>query len=165
MRLASGSQLGVYEVLSLIGAGGMGEVYAARDGRLGRLVALKVLPERFSSHPDRLARFEREARVLAALSHPHIAAIHGLYEGDGVSALVLEMVDGPTLADRLASGPIPIDEALELAAQIASALDAAHRHGFVHRDLKPSNIKVCADGTIKLLDFGLAKALDPMLAG
>jgi Tol biopolymer transport system component len=143
----------------------MGEVYAARDGRLGRLVALKVLPERFSSHPDRLARFEREARVLAALSHPHIAAIHGLYEGDGVSALVLEMVDGPTLADRLAAGPIPIDEALALAAQIAGALEAAHQHGFIHRDLKPSNIKIRADGTIKLLDFGLAKALDPMLPG
>jgi eukaryotic-like serine/threonine-protein kinase len=165
MRLAPGSQLGVYEVLSLIGAGGMGEVYAARDGRLGRLVALKVLPERFSSHPDRLARFEREARVLAALSHPHIATIHGLYEGAGVSALVLEMVDGPTLADRLAAGPIPIDEALALAAQIAGALEAAHQHGFVHRDLKPSNIKLRAEGTIKLLDFGLAKALDPMLAG
>jgi eukaryotic-like serine/threonine-protein kinase len=165
MRLAPGSQLGVYEVLSLIGAGGMGEVYAARDGRLGRLVALKVLPERFSSHPDRLARFEREARVLAALSHPHIAAIHGVYEGDGVSALVLEMVDGPTLADRLAAGPIPIDEALALAAQIAEALEAAHQRGFIHRDLKPSNIKLRADGAIKLLDFGLAKALDPMLAG
>jgi serine/threonine protein kinase/Tol biopolymer transport system component len=165
MRLAPRSQLGVYEVLSLIGAGGMGEVYAARDGRLGRLVALKVLPERFSSHPDRLARFEREARVLAALSHPHIAAIHGVYDGDGVSALVLEMVDGPTLADRLTAGPIPVDQALAVAAQIAGALEAAHQHGFIHRDLKPSNIKLRADGTIKLLDFGLAKALDPMLAG
>ena len=165
MRLAAGSQVGVYEVLSLIGAGGMGEVYAARDARLGRLVALKVLPERFSSHPDRLARFEREARVLAALSHPHIAAIHGLHEGDGISALVLEMVEGPTLSDRLAAGPIPIDEALALAAQIAGALEAAHQHGFIHRDLKPSNIKLRADGTIKLLDFGLAKAFDPMLAG
>ena len=165
MRLTPGAQLGGYEVLSLIGAGGMGEVYAARDGRLGRLVALKVLPERFSSHPDRLARFEREARVLAALSHPHIAAIHGVYEGDGVTALVLEMVEGPTLADRLTGGPIPIDEALALAAQIASALEAAHQHGFIHRDLKPSNIKLRPDGTIKLLDFGLAKALDPMAAG
>ena len=165
MRLPAGSQVGVYEVLSLIGAGGMGEVYAARDARLGRLVALKVLPERFSSHPDRLARFEREARVLAALSHPHIAAIHGLHESDGISALVLEMVEGPTLSDRLATGPLPIDEALALAGQIAGALEAAHQRGFIHRDLKPSNIKLRADGTIKLLDFGLAKAFDPMLAG
>ena len=138
----------------------MGEVYRARDTTLNRDVALKVLPEAFASDPDRLARFAREAQVLASLNHSNIAAIYGLEQG---SALVLELVEGPTLADRIVSGPIPLDEALPIARQIADALDAAHEHGIIHRDLKPANIKVRSDGTVKVLDFGLAKALEPVV--
>ena len=166
MALQAGTRLGGYEVLALIGTGGMGEVYRARDGKLQREVALKVLPDAWANDPDRLARFQREAEVLASLNHPHIAAIYGLEDahlpagsGHAVRALVLELVEGPTLADRLARGPIPLDEALSIAQQIAEALEAAHGHGVVHRDLKPANIKLRSDGTVKVLDFGLAKAV------
>src|SRR5688500_6635002 len=165
MALAPGSRRGPYEITARIGAGGMGEVYRARDTTLDRDVALKILPEAFASDPERLARFEREAKTLAALNHPHIAHIHGVEESDGVRALVLEFVDGPTLADRIAQGSIPIHEALTIARQIAEALEAAHEQGIIHRDLKPANIKVRTDGTVKVLDFGLAKALDPASAG
>ena len=143
----------------------MGEVYQARDTKLDRDVALKVLPEAFTQDPDRLARFEREAKVLASLNHPNIAAIYGLEESDDTRALVLELVEGPTLADRIKRGPIPLDEALPIAKQIAEALEAAHEAGVIHRDLKPANIKVREDGTVKVLDFGLAKALDPSPIG
>ena len=156
-----GQALGPYTISAQIGEGGMGEVYRARDTKLHREVALKMLPTAFALDPDRLARFEREARVLAALNHPHIAAIYGFEESNGVQALVLELVEGPTLADRIAKGPIPFDEALLIAKQIAEALDAAHEQGIIHRDLKPANIKVRPDGTVKVLDFGLAKALEP----
>src|SRR5262245_2601812 len=135
MSLAPGTRLGAYEVISLIGAGGMGEVYRARDARLQRDVAIKVLPEAFVHDADRLARFKREAQVLASLNHPQIAAIYGLEESASGNALILELVEGPTLADRIASGPIPIDEALPIARQIAEALEAAHEHGIIHRDL------------------------------
>jgi Tol biopolymer transport system component len=147
----------VYEVVSAIGAGGMGEVYLARDTRLHRDAALKILPDVFAFDPDRLARFEREAQVLASLNHPNIAGIYGLEEADGIKALALELVDGPTLADRIAQGPIPLDEAMPIARQIAEALEAAHDAGVIHRDLKPANIKLRPDGTVKVLDFGLAK--------
>src|SRR5437763_2997538 len=160
MPLGAGTRLGPYEIVSALGAGGMGEVYRARDTKLGRDVALKVLPELFASDPDRLARLHREAQVLASLNHPHIAQIYGLEESGETRALVLELVEGPTLADRIARGPIPIDEALPIAKQIAEALEAAHEQGIIHRDLKPANIKVRDDGTVKVLDFGLAKALE-----
>ena len=153
MPLDVGDRLGHYDVTALIGEGGMGQVYRATDTQLGRDVALKILPDAFASDPDRLARFQREAQVLASLNHPGIAAIYGIEKSDDTQALVLELVEGPTLADRIAHGPIPIDEALPLAKQIAEALAAAHEAGVIHRDLKPANIKV--------LDFGLAKALDP----
>jgi serine/threonine protein kinase len=157
-----GSRVGSYEVLGKLGEGGMGEVYRARDTRLDREVALKILPEGFASDPDRLMRFEREARTLASLNHPHIAQVHGIEQDatqSGVSrAIVMELVDGEDLSQRLARGPIPLDEALVIARQIAEALDAAHEAGIIHRDLKPANIKVRADGTVKVLDFGLAKA-------
>ena len=159
MRLQQ--RIGCYSVTAKIGEGGMGEVYQARDTKLDRDVALKVLPEAFTSDPDRLARFEREAKVLAALNHPNIGSIYGLEEAEGVKALVLELVEGPTLADRIKQGPIPIDEALPIAKQIAEALEAAHEQGVIHRDLKPANIKVRDDGTVKVLDFGLAKAFQP----
>src|ERR1700680_2185642 len=163
MPILTGKRLGPYEILSSIGAGGMGEVYRARDTPLNRDVAIKVLPEVFANDADRMARFEREARVLAALNHPHIAAIYGVEESNSRRALVMELVDGPTLADRIAdrigAGPIPLDEALAIAKQIAEALEYAHDKGVIHRDLKPANIKVTADGTVKVLDFGLAKAL------
>ena len=192
MTLAAGVQFGPYEVLSALGAGGMGEVYRARDATLNRDVALKVLPELFALDRDRLARFKREAQVLASLNHPNIAAIYGFEEsnpstgsGYAVQALVLELVEGPTLAERIAHGPIPVDEAMPIARQIAEALEAAHEQGIVHRDLKPANIKLkvrgappprtedgrlerrlsaadVADCTVKVLDFGLAKALDPV---
>jgi serine/threonine protein kinase len=139
----------------------MGEVYRARDGNLTRDVALKILPELFARDPDRRARFTREANLLATLNHPNIAAIYGFESSDRVPALVLEMVEGPTLADRIADGPIPPDEALPIARQIAEALEAAHAQGIVHRDLKPANVKVRDDGTVKVLDFGLAKAIAP----
>ncbi len=164
MNLAPGTRIGPYEVVSLIGAGGMGEVYLARDGKLQRHVALKILPDMFAADPERLARFEREARTLAALNHAYIAAIYGFEESNGLHALALEFVDGETVADRIACGPIPIAEALPIARQIAEALEAAHEQGIIHRDLKPANIKVRPDGTIKVLDFGLAKALEPIAA-
>jgi eukaryotic-like serine/threonine-protein kinase len=159
MSLVAGARLGPYEVVSLIGAGGMGEVYRARDTKLNRDVAVKVLPEPLAHDPERLARFEREAQVLASLNHPHIAHVHG-FDDSTVPALVMELVEGPTLADRIAKGPIPIDEALAIARQIAEALEAAHEQGIIHRDLKPANIKVRDDGTVKVLDFGLAKLLE-----
>jgi serine/threonine-protein kinase len=155
--LSSGSRIGTYEIVSPLGAGGMGEVYRARDLKLGREVAIKVLPAAFASDPDRLARFQREAQLLAALNHPNIAAIYGLQETDETTALVLELVEGETLADRIARGPIPVDEALPIARQIAEALEAAHDHGIIHRDLKPANLKLTPDGKVKVLDFGLAK--------
>src|SRR4051794_12438967 len=139
----------------------MGEVYRARDPKLNRDVAIKVLLPAVANDPDRLARFSREAQVLASLNHPNIAHIHGLEEADGVRALVMELVEGPTLAEQIARGPIAIDEALPIAKQIAEALEAAHEQGIIHRDLKPANIKVRPDGTVKVLDFGLAKAWEP----
>ena len=161
MPLTPGTTLGSYQVTAKIGEGGMGEVWQARDTKLDRDVALKVLPEAFTSDPDRLARFEREAKVLASLNHPNIGSIYGLEEAEGVKALVLELIEGPTLADRIKQGPIPIDEALPIAKQIAEAIEAAHEQGVIHRDLKPANIKVKDDGTVKVLDFGLAKAFQP----
>jgi Tol biopolymer transport system component len=157
MPLTSGTRLGLYEIVGPLGAGGMGDVYRARDTRLGRDVAIKLLPEAFTVDPERLARFEREARVLASLNHPHIAQIYGVEESIGVRALVLELVDGETLADQIRRGPLPAPAALGIARQIADALDAAHEKGIVHRDLKPSNIALTAEGAVKILDFGLAK--------
>ena len=168
MVLSPGARLGPYEILAGIGAGGMGEVYRARDAKLGRDVALKILPELLATDPDRLARFKREAQVLASLNHPNIAQIHGLEDSSPTHALVLELVEGPTLAELLqAQGPgpgacgLPLSDALPIARQIAEALEAAHEQGVIHRDLKPANVKVRDDGTVKVLDFGLAKALDP----
>src|SRR5712671_6130790 len=143
----------------------MGEVYRARDTKLNREIAIKVLLPAVANDPDRLARFSREAQVLAALNHPNIAHIHGLEDSAGAPALVMELVEGPTLADRIAQGPIPLADALPIARQIAEALEAAHEAGIIHRDLKPANIKVRDDGTVKVLDFGLAKAVDPTGAG
>jgi eukaryotic-like serine/threonine-protein kinase len=190
MSLVTGARLGAYEVLGTLGVGGMGEVYRVRDTRLGRDVALKCLPDMFATDADRLARFTREAQTLATLNHPNIAHIHGFEEfpstrrdlegrprqGRGaaasaqtpstssahgvVRALVMELVEGEDLSVQIARGPMPIEEALPIARQIAEALEAAHDQGVIHRDLKPSNIKVRADGTVKVLDFGLAKALD-----
>jgi len=178
MTLSVGTKLGPYEIVGALGAGGMGEVYRARDTRLNRGVALKILPELFALDPDRLARFEREAQVLASLNHPNIAAIYGLEEGPAeagpyvhgvgagfsrpMRALVLELVEGPTLADRIAQGPVPLAEAWPIARQICEALEAAHEQGIIHRDLKPANVKVRPDGTVKVLDFGLAKLTDPV---
>ncbi len=153
----TGRRIGVYEVGVMIGAGGMGEVYRARDTKLARDVAFKVLPGDLASDPERLARFQREARVLAALNHPHIGAIHGFEESSGVVALVLELIEGPTLAERIARGALTVGDALKIARQIAEALDAAHERGVIHRDLKPANIKLTSDGQVKVLDFGLAK--------
>jgi serine/threonine protein kinase len=170
-------RIGPYEILSSLGAGGMGEVYRARDSKLNRDVALKILPTEFALDPDRLARFKREAQMLAALDHPNIGAIYGFEEGlpearavgagfsRPVHALVLQLVEGPTLADRIARGPIPIDEALPIARQITEALEAAHGQGIIHRDLKPANIKVRDDGSVKVLDFGLAKLAGPPEGG
>src|SRR5256714_14222561 len=157
MPLMPGVRLGPYEILSALGAGGMGEVYRARDSKLGREVALKILPDTFALDADRLARFKREAQVLASLNHPHIAAIYGFEDSGETHALVLELVEGETLADRIARGPIPLEEALPIAKQIAEALEAAHEQGIIHRDLKPANIKVTPAGIVKVLDFGLAK--------
>ena len=165
MALDVGSRLAHYDVTALIGEGGMGQVYQATDTKLNRQVALKILPEAFATDPDRLARFQREAQVLASLNHPGIAAIYGVEEQDGTRALVLELVEGPTLAHRISKGPISIGEALPIAKQIAEALEAAHEAGVIHRDLKPANIKVREDGTVKVLDFGLAKALNPTPTG
>src|SRR6516225_6814418 len=174
MGLTSSSKLGPYEILSSPGVGGMGEVYRARDTKLNREVALKVLPEAFARDGERMGRFQREAQVLASLNHPNIAAIYGLEESGGVRALPIEWVEGPTLADRIRGfapvagavrePPLPLDESLHIAKQIAEALEYAHERGLIHRDLKPANIKVTADGTVKVLDFGLAKALDSPLS-
>jgi Tol biopolymer transport system component len=160
MSLQSGAFIGSYRVSTQLGAGGMGEVYRATDTKLGREVAIKVLPDAFALDVDRLARIEREARALAALNHPNVAHIYGLEEAGGSHALVMELVDGPTLADRIVQSAIPLDEALAIANQVASALEAAHSQGIIHRDLKPANIKLRDDGTIKVLDFGLAKAVE-----
>jgi len=159
-----GQTIAHYKVTAKLGAGGMGEVYRATDGKLGRDVALKVLPPAFALDAERLARFEREAQVLASLSHNNIAAIYGLEESNGVRALVMELVEGPTLAERIAQGPVPMEEALTIARQIVEALEAAHDKGVVHRDLKPANVKVSPDGVVKVLDFGLAKALSDDVA-
>ena len=159
-----GRQIGVYRITSLLGAGGMGEVYRAHDTKLNREVAFKVLPDLFAADPDRLKRFQREAQALAALNHPSIAHIHGFEEADGVQALVMELVDGPELEALIARGPMPLKDVLPIARQIAEALEEAHQHGIIHRDLKPANIKVRDDGTVKVLDFGLAKAFDPRSA-
>jgi eukaryotic-like serine/threonine-protein kinase len=161
VSLSAGTCLGAYEVVSLLGEGGMGQVYRAKDTRLKREVALKILPDAFAADPDRVARFQREAELLATLNHPNIAGIYGLEQADGMRALVLELVEGPTLADRLAHGPIPAEEALLIARQIADALEAAHEKGVIHRDLKPANIKLTPHDTVKVLDFGLAKMLEP----
>ncbi len=155
----TGRRLGVYQLHERIGAGGMGEVYRARDTRLQRDVAVKILPHTFTADSDRRARFEREARVLASLNHPNIATIHGVEDADGIHALVMELVEGETIADRLGRGPVPVPDALAMARQIADALDTAHERGIVHRDLKPANIKVTSSGLVKVLDFGLAKAV------
>src|SRR5262245_14554353 len=161
MELKVGSRLAHFEILGLLGAGGMGEVYRALDTKLRREVAIKVLPPQFAEQPDRLARFEQEAVLLASLNHPHVAAIYGVEHVDGVPFLELELIEGPTLADRLISGPIPVPEAIKIAGQIADALEAAHEKGIVHRDLKPANVKLTPDGKVKVLDFGLAKAFGP----
>ena len=160
MALGNNTRLGPYEILAPIGAGGMGEVYRAKDSKLGREVALKVLPEAFSRDADRMARFQREAKVLASLNHTNIASIHGLEDSGKTHALVMELVEGPTLADRIRLGPIPMDEALRIAKQICDALEYAHERGIVHRDLKPANVKVTSDDAVKVLDFGLAKAVE-----
>ncbi len=160
MGLTSGTKLEPYEITGAIGAGGMGEVYRARDTRLGRDVALKVLPQAFARDGERVARFRREAQVLASLNHPNIAAIYGFEDSSGVHALVMELVEGPTLAERIAKGPIPVDETLPIAKQLCEALEYAHERGIVHRDLKPANIKLASNDAVKILDFGLAKALE-----
>jgi len=161
MSIAPGTRFGTYQIAEPIGSGGMGEVYRARDTTLGRDVAIKVLPASFSNDTMRVARFEQEAKTLASLNQANIAHIYGLERSDGSTGIVMELVDGTTLAERLGQGPIPVDEALQIAAQIADALEAAHERGIVHRDLKPANVKIRPDGTIKVLDFGIAKALDP----
>jgi len=160
MTIATGTKLGPYEITGAIGAGGMGEVYRAHDLKLGRDVAIKVLPEAFARDAERMARFQREAKVLASLDHPNIASIYGLEDSGGTRALVMQLVEGPTLADRIKAGPIPIDEAVRIARQIADALEYAHERGIIHRDLKPANVKVSNDDVVKVLDFGLAKALE-----
>jgi serine/threonine protein kinase len=173
MGLEPGTRIGPYEIRAPLGSGGMGEVYRARDTKLDREVAVKILPESFAGDPDRLMRFEREAKTLAALNHPHIAQVYGVEDaavsgsaGPGFSrAIVMELVDGEDLATRIARGPIPLDEALPIARQIAEALEAAHDAGIIHRDLKPANIKVRPEGTVKVLDFGLAKFEVPADAG
>jgi serine/threonine-protein kinase len=158
--LKSGTKLGWYEIVAPIGSGGMGEVYRARDTKLGRNVAIKVLAAAFARDAERMARFQREAKVLASLNHPNIASIYGLEDSSTTHALVMELVEGPTLADRIKSGPIPIDETLRIAKQICEALEYAHERGIVHRDLKPANVKVTNDDAVKILDFGLAKVLE-----
>ena len=157
MSLSIGTQLGSHQITALLGKGGMGEVYRARDTKLKREVAIKILPDEFSRDPERVARFQREAEVLASLNHPNIAAIYDLGEANGSRFLVLELVEGDTLADRIRRGPIPMDEALNIAKSICEALEAAHEKEIVHRDLKPANIKLTPAGQVKVLDFGLAK--------
>jgi tetratricopeptide (TPR) repeat protein len=165
MTLQSGSRLGVYEIVDLLGVGGMGEVYRARDKKLGRDVAIKVLPDEFAKDPARVARFEREARMLAAVNHPTIAAIYGAEEDGETRYIVMELVEGETLAERLASGPLNVQDGLRVASQIAEALEVAHEKGVIHRDLKPANIKLTPEGKVKVLDFGLAKAMELPFAG
>src|SRR5262245_55306572 len=160
MSFPVGAKLGSYQILSLIGSGGMGEVYRAHDVKLNRDVALKSLPEIFAGNADRLSRFTREAHTLASLNHPNIAQIYGLEESNGTRALVMELVEGETLADRLQRGMIPMEETVSIFRQIAVALEYAHDQGIIHRDLKPANVKIRPDGTVKLLDFGLAKAFE-----
>ena len=166
MALATGTRIGPFEITGVLGAGGMGEVYRGRDSRLGRDAALKLLPDSLAGDPERVARFTREAQVLASLSHPNIGGIYGLEEtqpttGPPLRALVLELVEGETLADRIGRGPIPVDDALAIVRQIAEALQAAHDQNVIHRDLKPANIKITPDGVVKVLDFGLAKLSGP----
>src|SRR5215467_4405658 len=165
MALTIGTQLGSHEITGLLGKGGMGEVYRARDLKLKREVAIKILPEEFARDADRVSRFQREAEVLASLNHPNIAGIHDLQEANGSRYLVLELVEGETLADRLRRGPIPLDEAVPIANQIVAALEAARERGSIHRDLKPANIMLTARGKVKVLDFGLAKVYSEGLAG
>ena len=159
MTLSSGERLTHYVVDSLLGQGGMGAVYRARDTKLDRDVAIKVLPEELSRDKDRMARFEREAKLLAALNHTNVATLYGLEESEGRQLLVMELVEGETLSERISRGPVPLDEAVALFSQIAEGLEVAHAKGILHRDLKPANIKIAPDGTVKILDFGLAKAL------
>src|SRR6516164_9092086 len=160
MSVDIGTRLGSLEITALLGKGGMGEVYRARDNKLKREVAIKFLPDEFSRDPARVSRFQREAEVLASLNHPNIAAIYDLDEASDTRFLVLELVEGETLADRIQRGPIPAEEALEIAKHICEALEAAHEKGVVHRDLKPANVKITPDGRVKVLDFGLAKAME-----
>src|SRR5437868_2983032 len=160
MSVGVGTHLGSFEITGLLGRGGMGEVYRARDLKLKREVAIKILPEEFSRDPDRVSRFQREAEVLASLNHPNIAAIYDLEEAEGSRFLVLEFVEGETLAERIGRGPIPVEEALDIARNICEALEVAHEKGITHRDLKPANIKLTPDGKVKVLDFGLAKAIE-----
>jgi serine/threonine protein kinase len=162
MTLAPGHRFGTYEITALLDKGGMGEVYQARDTTLGRDVAIKVLSDSFAIDPSRVARFEREAKLLASLNHPNVAHLYGVAHTDGRRVLVMELVLGETMAERIAKGPVPVPEALRVALQVAAGLEAAHDQHIVHRDLKPANIKVRPDGTVKVLDFGLAKALDPV---
>src|SRR5438309_2106889 len=158
MALATGTKLGAYEITGAIGAGGMGEVYKAHDTKLGRDVAIKILPEAFAHDADRLSRFQREAKMLASLNHPNIATIHGLEQSNGTNYLVMELVSGETLAERIKrEGAVPVEEALKICAQVTEALEAAHEKGIIHRDLKPANVKITPEGTVKVLDFGLAK--------
>ena len=164
MAIVPGTRIGSYEVTGQLGAGGMGEVYRATDTSLKRQVAIKVLPASVSMDGERLARLQREAEVLAALSHPNIATIYGLEESSGLKALVMELVEGPTLADRILEGPLSVQDAMSIARQIALALEAAHEQGIIHRDLKPANVKLRPDGVVKVLDFGLAKAIEPAMA-
>ena len=160
MSLVAGTRLGVYEILSPIGAGGMGEVYRARDTKLKRDVAIKILPDELSRDTDRVSRFQREAEVLASLNHPNIAAIYDFQKANGSWFLILELIEGETLAEGIARGPIRVEESLEIAGHIGEALEAAHEKGIIHRDLKPANVKITPDGTVKVLDFGLAKIAD-----
>src|SRR5262245_48753956 len=165
MPLAPGTRLASYEIVAAIRAGGMGEVYRAHDTKLGRDVALKILPDALASDPERIARFEREAKVLASLNHPHIAVLHGFEESGVQRFLVMELVDGLALDDKLRAGALPVADALAIARQIAEALEAAHEKGIVHRDLKPANVKLTSDDNVKVLDFGLAKAMGGAEAG
>src|SRR5712691_13207197 len=160
MTITIGTQLGFHEITALLGKGGMGEVYRARDTKLKREVAIKILPEEFSRDADRVSRFQREAEVLASLNHANIAAIYDVQEANGSRFLIMELVEGETLAERIARGPLPLEEALSIARQIAEALEAAHEKGIIHRDLKPANVKILPDGKVKVLDFGLAKAME-----
>src|SRR6266704_3012854 len=164
MSLTVGTRIGPFLVRSSLGEGGMGVVFRALDTRLQRDVALKLLPDHLAGDPERLARFQREAQVLASLNHPNIAQIYGLEESDHTRCIVMELVEGETLQERLKRGPIPVDETLPIAKQIADALEAAHESGLIHRDLKPANIKLTADGRVKVLDFGLAKVFAPNTA-